>query len=820
MAYVHEFSGLDTRALIAHLASNPSPFSPSALYDTATEEKRIDTELRLSVFRALTDSASFDCAAALVATLRVPQASLTLVRNDVTHIVYSKGGFFKPHQDFLSLVSNCVEEYTLLICALPPEAAGCTVGGETRVTAGGGRVLVSKATTSAGCALLFRKDLVHEGLAVLAGTKEVVALNLWATRLDSAMLLRVIFPPPGSGSVRGGGSSSSVTIPRPSNHCAVCGTPAQAVCNGCKTVVYCNSFCQRTHWKVHKPVCKAAQAAAALAPLRALIQDRSFVLSESTLRATPTCILNGKLHWVGEEGGGSGGGGGGTGDATRVVTFLSPDHTYEEFETVFRALQGMYVRPCDLARHGAALDFFGVPLSSVLVSSVAMGNAGEGDAAVHEQDGFGPGGVPALPLPYVPVLVEGGPGAAATVVGARAAAAPPPPAVKPLPQEILALADEAIMVTTTDERARVVAEAAKALGLPYVRFRAVFAEGRLTYDGDGMWDTPPAKLRMGPVWVTVGDYENLLGCRVILHKGDQGPTELHQFPATFVGEGEGPVGEEEWPEFTGIQGVNAIADGENEWALVDSDSDNRAVWLGLQGCAVTSYFHADPATGVVPPSAPFTLKDTVDFLMPSDHGIVLPAMRLLPGAKDVRSKTEGAFFHVDSRGSTCFSKEEAAAASQHLIDMGFLQHVQSRITHTAFHIPQQTAEKDAHFWCVAGNTLWGELHVRTQTMAYARMRAPFFSQKQLKCPPPPPFLTPLTPPLSPSLLHSPSNENVYGRMNLLTVSGVVRLGPLPMPLPPVPPALLGVGEEEDVVEGNFWGWNDMYLGGLYDLLVI
>jgi hypothetical protein len=158
-SFVYEFSGLDTSALIAHLASCPVPFEPSALYDAVSEEKRIDTELRQSTFRALTDAASFEITAALVATLSIPHASLTLVRNDVTHIVYAKGGFFKAHQDFLSLVSNVVEEYTLLICALPADAG--TKGGETRITAGGGLEVVSKATTTAGCALLFRKDLVH-----------------------------------------------------------------------------------------------------------------------------------------------------------------------------------------------------------------------------------------------------------------------------------------------------------------------------------------------------------------------------------------------------------------------------------------------------------------------------------------------------------------------------------------------------------------------------------------------------------------------------------------------------------------------------------
>ena len=486
-SFVFEFSGLDTTALIAHLASCPVPFEPSALYDAVSEEKRIDTELRLSSFRALTDAASFDIAAALVATLSIPHASLTLVRNDVTHIAYAKGGFFKPHQDFLSLVSNVVEEYTLLICALPADAAARTKGGETRITAGGGLEVVSKATTTAGCALLFRKDLVHEGLPVRAGTKEVVALNLWGTRHDCSTLLRVVFPHAGGaggGGGGGGGAAEAGGAKAPAapqlRPCARCGAPSKSFCSSCKDAAYCKEECQRADWGRHQRACS-------LAPLRAEVEARSFVLSEGAIRATPTCIFNGKLRWAAEGCEAGPTGGGGSGGATRVITYRSMVHTYEEFATVFRALQGMYVRPCDVVRHGGALDFFGVPLSSVLVSTVAMGNAGK---AAHEMDGFG-GGPPAPPPPLPHGLAQ----------ELIAAAAPP---------EAVPLVDAAIMVATTDERARVAAEAAKALGLPYVRFCAIFAEGTVAYGGE-MSGTPAVTIPMQPVWATVGDYHNLLG---------------------------------------------------------------------------------------------------------------------------------------------------------------------------------------------------------------------------------------------------------------------------------------------------------------------
>jgi hypothetical protein len=117
------------------------------------------------------------------------------------------GDFFKAHEDYLSLTSNVVEEYTMIVCVPPPaprppaQLAGAALapvttssgaraataqapaspgeggpgpaatceGGETVVHLSGGQLLVSRATTVPGGALLFRKDLVHEGRPLAAG---------------------------------------------------------------------------------------------------------------------------------------------------------------------------------------------------------------------------------------------------------------------------------------------------------------------------------------------------------------------------------------------------------------------------------------------------------------------------------------------------------------------------------------------------------------------------------------------------------------------------------------------------------------------------
>ena len=47
--------------------------------------------------------------------------------------------------------------------------------------------------------------------------------------------------------------------------CAACGVSPSGnakllTCSGCHVARYCNPACQRSHWKVHKPGCKAAAA--------------------------------------------------------------------------------------------------------------------------------------------------------------------------------------------------------------------------------------------------------------------------------------------------------------------------------------------------------------------------------------------------------------------------------------------------------------------------------------------------------------------------------------------------------------------------------
>ena len=187
--------GLDCTDIDELLADCQQPFEDSMLYSAGADAKFVDKSTRLSKYRAIVDARLFDATAAMLSQISAADAEYdyTLVRSDVTQIVYEAGGFFKRHADFLSLVTNFVEEQTLLVCITPPEAALNTLGGATTIHAYG-KSFDFAATTTPGHALLFRKDLDHEGQVVTGGEKHILSVNVWAHRKKSGQTLLITFP--------------------------------------------------------------------------------------------------------------------------------------------------------------------------------------------------------------------------------------------------------------------------------------------------------------------------------------------------------------------------------------------------------------------------------------------------------------------------------------------------------------------------------------------------------------------------------------------------------------------------------------------------
>ena len=109
MQYVREFWNVDgVDSIRAYVYKHTDvELTDSGLYDVLKEEKLIDKDLRVSKYRALRDAGLFSLCEKIVDDLSKadPLNSFTLLKNDATHILYTPGGFFLPHQDYLSLTS-------------------------------------------------------------------------------------------------------------------------------------------------------------------------------------------------------------------------------------------------------------------------------------------------------------------------------------------------------------------------------------------------------------------------------------------------------------------------------------------------------------------------------------------------------------------------------------------------------------------------------------------------------------------------------------------------------------------------------------------
>lgn len=164
------------------ILSNTSEFSDSLLYLPAEEEKIIDKGRRVSQFRTFTDTVIFTLVESLIAKLNAvdTETEFYLVKNDVTHIRYEKDGFFKKHQDYLSLSTNTVTEYTMLMCL----DADCE-GGETLFHINPHFSHASKCSVQKDGIVVFRKDIYHEGSVLKSGRKDIMSLNLWGIQKNT-----------------------------------------------------------------------------------------------------------------------------------------------------------------------------------------------------------------------------------------------------------------------------------------------------------------------------------------------------------------------------------------------------------------------------------------------------------------------------------------------------------------------------------------------------------------------------------------------------------------------------------------------------------
>ena len=190
---IKEFDIIDNKIqdeIINFVKSDKQIFTPSKLYSKSKDEKYIDTNERQSEFKTINDKKLFNLVDKYLEKINKLDKSnnYVLVKNDITYIKYKEDDFFQAHEDYLSLTTNMVEEYTGIMCV----NANCD-GGETIFHFNKNFKHISKSSITEKNTVLFRKDIRHEGNLIKNGFKEIITFNLWATPKKNDSIVIVSF---------------------------------------------------------------------------------------------------------------------------------------------------------------------------------------------------------------------------------------------------------------------------------------------------------------------------------------------------------------------------------------------------------------------------------------------------------------------------------------------------------------------------------------------------------------------------------------------------------------------------------------------------
>ena len=306
--------------------------------------------------------------------------------------------------------------------------------------------------------------------------------------------------------------------------------------------------------------------------------------------------------------------------------------------------------------------------------------------------------------------------------------------------------DEDVIVCESQERAIVVADIAKKLDLPFVGFKMILIEGDYIYgDGGGNDESSPVGLTIA--WLSFGDYDNIFTCS--------------KLPGMVIDCGRA----------TTLQGImDHIHKDETDWGSKKSTPEGIAK---LQAAQPDDCLFMDQESGmhfktlqIASPDTSRAMRACVgigratyggmgqyggqdkeyDPLAISGQVIYLPGstadcedQKNFKDKKDKKDDEEdeedveeekslNSLYHMDEDGMTCFSKGEAERASLYLISIGFYQRVKQSIQSMRFELPQQSTNSvtKAQF---CNESVYGKLNV-LQVSGVVRMDAVKLTEKE------------------------------------------------------------------------------------------
>jgi hypothetical protein len=665
---IYEKFGLDTNQIIKHLENRQDvPWQASNVYVVATQEKVIDTSLRKSQFRSIVgDQELFDECEKIIAEFNKENEvySFSIVRNDAMHIKYDKGDYFKEHSDFLSLNSNIFEEFTLIICVLRMDSATNIVGGETKVVLNDESAVISKSTTTPGGALLFRKDLLHTGLELKEGVKEILMLNVWATRKPSSKHLVVLFPNANSTST----SSPAVDLDAVSSH----------INNSCRTT---NAITKdQFESKLRRE------------------RDKCYVISATDLADFEESFFWRFINFQANVDDGS----------KSIVTYICTVCSFEQFDLVYRVLTRQRIND-DVQVNVEALrllDFFAVNQKKALIDSVQRQIVDKPVANDQNEE------LPQMMHVYYPGNRELKMMTAEEFVAEHHQRLGVEPVHSLIPvanassADFTTLIQDDYVVFDCEERAVMFKSLARNFNLPYVPFHIVFCEGAQAYsDDDSGRLHHKTNIGLVPVLVTVGDYDNIFGIRNVIRADKQSLlTPFHKG---------GPIIDDvSIPD--DVERVRVINDDDiskqdcEKYTILELSKESytqskkkRKKTQSVQGePELKSTTSTKEKLGVIEfpehqqdqmcgfglcfSATNFSIHEIVQNCVLAERsygsGAWYRALDLLylPGGRDCTKKCSR-FCHLDSKGKICFDKEEAKATKEYITRSRLIDRVRKQL---------------------------------------------------------------------------------------------------------------------------------------------
>jgi hypothetical protein len=635
-----ELWGLDVQDVAQYLEQDCDlPFEQSELYVVADGHNQIDTTRRVSQFRKIRDVALCDLVEPLVSEMSKgdPVLDYSLVRNDVTHIRYEKGGFFTKHQDYVSVTSNMVEEFSMLVCVTPKQFVKSQQGGKTVIHTNQGRFL-SDTTTTPGCALVFRKDLEHESTVLEEGEKHIIMLNLWGMRKDTGGVLIVNF-------------------------------------EGCEG---------------------EREAATKEGALRKLAHDMSYVIPLAEARQSRKLAE----HIDSQESFGK-----------QIIYFTCYDANYDGFGTIFRILQRMYVSSQEVELQADLIRAYGLECQHIFVAAEDAGDSTSKakpedqheypssdqitqnisismmNGSVHSFEAF-----PTDTIKDLKQRLKKATGKSGLALFAEDSTLPLndkstlescglPLGLTALKQTTkvdeyrllgvddtqvthlaFSMSDEApvdedgsdVILCESSARARVVSEAAKAAELPFVRFEVLLVEGELSISGDTCRPCRH-KFKMDPAFISIGDLGNVLG--------------LGSVSSAWEGGGTWWEAEQTWPG-------HRNPDNPRLYNL------QSVLKPGLNAMSVMEYVFGDCDSQMED-------EDISELVQKTDFGKISNAMQTHP---EFPANTNP-FFHIDADGQTSFTSEQATCTSAYLKSILFIDQLKAQIGQVPWQFPQSSKSR-------------------------------------------------------------------------------------------------------------------------------